>query len=188
VPTSAHAAPPSYLALEATYANVANGWSAVERYLDTTSGFTQESYPPDGRGDQDGQRLTFFGGVKRPFSGRFLLYYAPGWNTNPKATPVLLVHGANDNPDRAWANPGESGGFGCGASPTTMPAIWLTASPAINSCRAGSSSRSSGGPMAYPCSWKSWRQRPWRLARSTPARAPRSLPAEEACRRRSTTP
>ncbi|MEW1836972.1 hypothetical protein AB0392_03310 [Nonomuraea angiospora] len=116
VPTAAHAAAaPSYLTLEATYTNVANGWSTVERYLDTTSGFAQESYPPDGRGDQDGQRLTFFGRVKRPFSGRFLLYHAPGWNTNPKTTPVLLVHGANDNPDRAWANPGESGGFGCGA-------------------------------------------------------------------------
>ncbi|GAA3200625.1 esterase/lipase family protein [Nonomuraea roseoviolacea] len=116
VPTAAQAATPSYLTLEATYTSVANGWSSVERYLDTTPGFTQESYPPDGRGDQDGQRLTFFGGVKRPFSGRFLLYHAPGWNTNPKTTPVLLVHGANDNPDRAWANPGESGGFGCGAS------------------------------------------------------------------------
>jgi hypothetical protein len=23
------------------------------------------------------------------------------------------VHGANDNPDRAWANPGESGGYDC---------------------------------------------------------------------------
>ncbi|MET7466380.1 hypothetical protein [Nonomuraea sp. NPDC005501] len=115
VPTAAQAATPSYLTLEATYNSVANGWSTVERYLDTTPGFTQESYPPDGRGDQDGQRLTFFGGVKRPFSGRFLLYHAPGWNTNPKSTPVLLVHGANDNPDRAWANPGESGGFGCGA-------------------------------------------------------------------------
>jgi hypothetical protein len=107
---------PADLTLEATYTGVANGWSTVERYLDTTSGCTQESYPPGGRGDQDGQRVTFFGGVKEPSSGRFLLYHAPGWNTNPKTTPILLVHGANDNPDRAWANPGESGGFGCGAT------------------------------------------------------------------------
>ena len=35
--------------------------------------------------------------------------------TGAKTTPVLLVHGANDNPDRAWANPNESGGFGCGS-------------------------------------------------------------------------
>ncbi|GAB2694621.1 esterase/lipase family protein [Kitasatospora kifunensis] len=105
----------SYLTLEATYGSVANGWDHVERYLDTTPGFHQEQYPPDGRGDQDGQRLTFFGGVKEPFSGRFLLYSAPGWNTGAHQVPVLLVHGANDNPDRAWANPGESGGYGCGA-------------------------------------------------------------------------
>lgn len=103
------------VSLEASYTSVANGWVKVERYLDTRTGFRQENYPPDGRGDQDGQRLTFFGGVKEPFSGRFLLYSAPGWNTGAKATPVLLVHGANDNPDRAWANPGEGGGFGCGA-------------------------------------------------------------------------
>lgn len=113
-PGSAQAASP--LVPEATYTTMANGWARVDRYLDTTSGFTQENYPPDGRGDQDGQRLTFFGGVAKPFSGRFLLYYAPGWNTNTKQVPVLLVHGANDNPDRAWANPSESGGFGCGAS------------------------------------------------------------------------
>jgi hypothetical protein len=106
---------PSYLTREATFSSVANGWAKVERYLDTTPGFTQEDYPPDGRGDQDGQRLTFFDGQARPFSGRFLLYYGPGWDTGTKTTPVLLVHGANDNPDRAWANPGESGGFGCGA-------------------------------------------------------------------------
>lgn len=116
VPGAAHAAIPSYLTMEASYSNVANGWSKVERYLDTTPGYTQESYPPDGRGDQDGQRLTFFNNVREPFSGRFLMYYAPGWNTGAKTTPVLLVHGANDNPDRAWANPGESGGFGCGAA------------------------------------------------------------------------
>lgn len=113
---AAPAAVPSNLTLEATYSSVANGWERVERYLDTTTGFRQEQYPPDGRGDQDGQRLTFFGGVKQPYSGRFLLYSAPGWNTGSHQVPVLLVHGANDNPDRAWANPGESGGYGCGSA------------------------------------------------------------------------
>lgn len=113
--TAAHAAPPGYLTLEATYTTVANGWDRVDRYLDTTSGFHAEQYPSDGRGDQDGQRRTFFGGVKQPYSGRFLLYSAPGWNSGSHQTPVLLVHGANDNADRAWANPGEAGGYGCGA-------------------------------------------------------------------------
>jgi hypothetical protein len=101
--------------LEATYTTVANGWVKVERWKDNNSNFPAEDYPPDGRGDQTGQRLTFFGGVARPHSSRFLLYYAPGWDTNPNPYPVLLVHGANDTADRAWANPNELGGFGCGA-------------------------------------------------------------------------
>lgn len=117
------AAAPAYLTNEATFGTVANGWAKVERYRDTTPGFADEQYPPDGRGNQDGQRLTFFGGVAQPSSSRFLLYSAPGWSTGAKATPVLLVHGANDNPDRAWANPNESGGFGCGSA--TCPSTGL---------------------------------------------------------------
>ncbi|WP_076971689.1 esterase/lipase family protein [Streptomyces sparsogenes] len=108
---------PSYLTQEASFGTgaVTNGWERVERYLDTTAGFHAEDYPPDGRGDQAGQRVAYFGGVKRPSSGRFLLYSAPGWDTGTRTTPVLLVHGANDTADRAWANPGEAGGYGCGA-------------------------------------------------------------------------
>lgn len=116
VPAGTVAADPAYLVKEATYTSVANGWATVDRYRDTTPGFTTEQYPPDGRGDQDGQRRTFFDGAARPASSRFLLYSAPGWDTGARPTPVLLVHGANDNPDRAWANPGESGGFGCGSA------------------------------------------------------------------------
>jgi hypothetical protein len=110
--------------LEATVTTgIANGWVRVERWNDNDPGFVPEAYPPDGRGDQDGQRRTFFGNVARPRSSRFLLYFAPGWDTGSKPTPVLLVHGANDNPDRAWANPNELGGFGCGA--TTCPGTGL---------------------------------------------------------------
>ncbi|PRX46604.1 hypothetical protein B0I33_107181 [Prauserella shujinwangii] len=119
---AAAAAEPSYLVREATFTTVANGWDRVDRYRDTTSGFRDEQYPPDGRGDQDGQRRTFFGGVAKPSSSRFLLYSAPGWNTGSRSA-VLLVHGANDNPDRAWANPGESGDFGCGSA--SCPATGL---------------------------------------------------------------
>src|SRR5262245_60905221 len=64
--------------LEATFSSgIANGWVRVERWRDLGSGFAAEDYPPSGRGDQDGQRRTFFGGVARPHSSRFLLYYAP---------------------------------------------------------------------------------------------------------------
>src|SRR3954468_2230481 len=106
--------------LDATYTSVANGWAQVERYHDTDAAIPTEAYPPDGRGDQDGQRLTFFGGVLRPRSNTFLLYHAPHWQTGTKATPVLLVHGANDNADREWANPNETPS-GCGQTscPTT---------------------------------------------------------------------
>jgi hypothetical protein len=106
------------LTLEATFtgSSVANGWVKVERYFDNDPNFPVADYPPDGRGNQDGQRLTFFGNVVHPSMSRFLLYYAPGWNTNTRPVPVLLVHGSNDNADHAWANPNEFGGGICGAN------------------------------------------------------------------------
>jgi hypothetical protein len=101
--------------LEATYTSgINNGWDKVERWRDNLSAFTQEAFPPDGRGDQTGQRVTFFGGDSTPHSKKFLMYYAPGWDTNTNATPVLLVHGANQDADLAWANPNEAGPYGCG--------------------------------------------------------------------------
>lgn len=99
--------------LEATFTNVSYGWAQVERWKDNGSLFGAEPYLSDGRNDQTGQRTTFFG-TAEPTPNRFLLYYAPGWNTNTQPTPVLLVHGANDNADRAWAAP--NSGTGCGAS------------------------------------------------------------------------
>lgn len=110
--------------LEATFsAPLPNGWERVERYAVGSSNFLTESYPPDGRGDQTGQTRTYFGGVAQPHSSRFLLYHAPNWQTNTKSVPVLLVHGANDTADRGWANPGETGSFGCGE--TTCPSTGL---------------------------------------------------------------
>lgn len=35
----------------------------------------------------------------------FLLGYGPGWNNATKPYPVLLVHGASDDMNRAWAHP-----------------------------------------------------------------------------------
>jgi hypothetical protein len=94
---------------------VKNGWARVERWADPNPNLVKEDYLPDGRANQDGQRLSFFGELQ-PASNKFLVYYAPGWDTNPIETPILLVHGANDSADRAWANPGELGPFGCGAA------------------------------------------------------------------------
>ncbi|MDC0673993.1 esterase/lipase family protein [Nannocystis radixulma] len=105
------------LVLEDTFEDgIANGWVRVERWFDPDPFFIQEDrFDLDQRAHQTGQRLEFFGNDPVPHSGRFLLYYAPGWNNGTKAT-VLLAHGANDQADRAWANPGESGDFGCGQS------------------------------------------------------------------------
>jgi hypothetical protein len=112
------------VSLEATFTSgIQNGWVQVERYRDASSGFVAESYPPDGRGDTSGQTKTFFGGVAEPASGRFLLYSAPGWSTGTKAVPVLLVHGANQTADQAWANPNSTGSYGCGS--TTCPTTGL---------------------------------------------------------------
>jgi pimeloyl-ACP methyl ester carboxylesterase len=95
----------------------------VERWKDNNTMFAAEDYPSDKRGDQDGQRLTYFNGIKQPHSSRFLMYYAPKFDTNPVKTPILLVHGANDNADRAWANPNDLGSYGCGA--TSCPSTGL---------------------------------------------------------------
>jgi hypothetical protein len=102
--------------LDATYSPVANGWAKVERWHDTDPSFPTEFFAPDGRGDQSGARLNYFGGVARRNSGRFLLYHAPHWNTGAKATPVLLVLGATQNADQAWANPSLNGAGGCGVT------------------------------------------------------------------------
>lgn len=98
--------------VENSFTNVVYGWVKAERCKVDNENFPTEDYPLDGRGDQDGQRLQLFAS-KQPHSSQFLLYYAPNWDKNEKSTPILLVHGANDNADRAWANPGEYG-FGCG--------------------------------------------------------------------------
>ncbi|MGW4649932.1 esterase/lipase family protein [Kitasatospora sp. NPDC004289] len=122
----AAAATPAYLRLEAAYSAPGNGWAKVERWYDTTTGFRAEQFPADGRGDQDGARVSYFGGVKRPSSARFLLYSAAGWDTGAKSA-VLLVHGANDSADRAWANPAESGNCGAATCPSTGLAQQLAA-------------------------------------------------------------
>jgi hypothetical protein len=114
-PSPAHAT--SAVTLEATYTSgLENGWAKVERYRDTSSGFVAEAYPPGGVGDQTGQTQRLFGGISEPHSSRFLLYQAPGSHTGSKPVPVLLVHGANQTADQAWANPNMLGPNACGSA------------------------------------------------------------------------
>ena len=94
---------------------VLNGWAKVERWKDSQNqGFIQEDrFSLDMRAAQNGPRLGYFADDPVPHSSVFILYYAPGWDAAKQATPVLLIHGA-DQADRAWANPGELGDYGCG--------------------------------------------------------------------------
>ncbi len=119
VPGPAAASGP--LTLEATFASPSHGWSKVERWYDSNPGFIPAQYPADGRLDHTGQRLTHFGSA-RPDAGRFLLSYAPNWSSNPKTVPVLLVPGAYETADFAYANPSVSP-IGCGAG--TCPSTGL---------------------------------------------------------------
>ena len=108
--------------LQATFSSVSYGWSKVERWNDTDPNWPAEHYLPDGRMDQTGQRATFFGTGEPPGSA-FLMYYAPGWNTGSKTTPVLLVPGAADNVDREYADPDANGAGTCGV--TSCPSTGL---------------------------------------------------------------
>ena len=103
------------LELEQTFEQgVLNGWVRVERWRDPNPAFIQEDrFSLDMRAAQTGQRLKFFADDPVPHSSVFIVYYAPGWDKAKQATPVLLVHGA-DQADRGWANPGELGDYGCG--------------------------------------------------------------------------
>ncbi len=119
-PAGTATALPTTVVKEATFTTgIENGWASVERYRDKSSGFTSEVYPADGRGDQVGQTARFFGAA-RPASSTFLLYVSPKPAGTAKS-PVLLVHGANQTADQAWANPNAGGNFGCGVviCPTT---------------------------------------------------------------------
>jgi hypothetical protein len=101
------------LSLLATTTGVSHGWHSVEHWRDTDPDWPATYYLPDGRQDQTGTVATLFGSSQPP--GRdFLLYRAPGWNTN-SGSPVLLVEGATDNVDRAYSDPAANGSGTCGS-------------------------------------------------------------------------
>lgn len=101
------------LAFEEAFETAAEGWARAERWSIVTPAIPDDPFFPDARSDQTGQQLEFFGLEPKPGPQTIVLQFGPGWDEHA-GTPVLLVHGADDPPDRAWANPGFEGPYGCG--------------------------------------------------------------------------
>jgi hypothetical protein len=107
------------LNLLGTTTGVAHGWDSVEHWNDTDPQWPATHYLSDGRQNQTGETATLFGSAQPPGS-QFLLYRAPGWQTNA-GSPVLLVMGAADDVDREYSDPAAGGAGTCGVAvcPTT---------------------------------------------------------------------
>jgi hypothetical protein len=101
------------LAFEASFEVLEHGWARAERWSIVSPAIPEDPFFPDARSEQTGQQLEFFGGEPKPGPEQLVLQFGPGWDSHP-GTPVVLVHGADDPPDRAWANPGLEGPYGCG--------------------------------------------------------------------------
>ncbi len=101
------------LGFELGYDEVEHGWVRAERWTIDSPIIPEDPFFPDARSEQTGQQLEFFGFDPKPPPSSFVLQFGPGWET-ASGNPVLLVHGADDPPDRAWANPGVEGPYGCG--------------------------------------------------------------------------
>lgn len=101
------------LEFEAAFEVAEEGWARAERWSIVTPVMPDDPFFPDARSEQSGQQLEFFGLDPKPGPQTIVLQFGPGWDEHP-GTPVLLVHGADDPPDRAWANPGFEGPYGCG--------------------------------------------------------------------------
>ncbi|HEX4703361.1 MAG TPA: lipase [Pseudonocardiaceae bacterium] len=114
------------LTLLGTTPNVSHGWDSVEHWNDTDTAWPATHYLSDGRQNQTAEPATLFGSAQPPGS-QFLLYRAPGWQTNPGAA-VLLVMGANDDVDREYSDPAAGGAGTCGvlSCPTTGLMQFLT--------------------------------------------------------------
>jgi len=114
------------LSLLGTTTGVAHGWDSVEHWNDTDTAWPTDHYLSDGRQNQTGAPATLFGSAQ-PSGSQFLLYRAPGWQTNAGA-PVLLVMGANDDVDREYSDPAAGGSGTCGvlSCPTTGLMQFLT--------------------------------------------------------------
>ncbi len=77
-------------------------WERIECYQDTLRPFAVESVLNKSRHETP-EIISAFGSNLPPAS-TFLLHYGPKWRTNTGKV-VMLVHGASDNANRAWATP-----------------------------------------------------------------------------------
>lgn len=82
----------------------AGGWERVELLTDPHPGFKQENFSPAGH-QLDPLIRKWFGDDATPPSNQVLLHCYRGFNARSLPRPVLLVHGAGDNANRAWLHP-----------------------------------------------------------------------------------
>jgi pimeloyl-ACP methyl ester carboxylesterase len=77
-------------------------WAKIECYQDALRPFAVEGALNKSRHETP-EIISAFGSNLPPAS-TFLLHYGPKWQTN-KGKVIMLVHGASDNANRAWATP-----------------------------------------------------------------------------------
>lgn len=77
-------------------------WERIECWQDTARPFALEGMLDKSRHETP-EIISAFG-TNKPQTSNFLLHYGPRWKTN-KGKLVMLVHGASDNANRAWATP-----------------------------------------------------------------------------------
>lgn len=79
-------------------------WECVERLRDSHPMMKPEPFAPPSM-ILDPSLRKWFGDTSTPSSGEFLLHCARGYKRRTLRNPVLLVHGAGDNANRAWLHP-----------------------------------------------------------------------------------
>lgn len=77
-------------------------WERIECWQDTARPFALEPMLDKSRHETP-EIISAFG-TNKPKTSNFLLHYGPKWRANAGKV-VILVHGASDNANRAWATP-----------------------------------------------------------------------------------
>lgn len=82
----------------------AGPWERVELLTDSHPGFKQENFSKAGE-QQNPLIKKWFGDDPTPHGNQVLLHCYRGFNGKTLPRPILLVHGAGDNANRAWIHP-----------------------------------------------------------------------------------